>query len=130
MTTSHPDPGRLTVDYHDGRSEQAQAVSIWVSGDMLELAGHGILRQIPIHQVQWPETAQPEMRVTMLPGGGTLRCADHLAWDAWQQRQHLDTSLPSTRPRQSSWRWSLTAALLLLAICAASYVLALPPTRG
>ena len=128
MSTPHTDLNRLTVDYHDGRSDQAQAVSIWVANGMLELAGHGILRQIPIHQVQWPVPAQPGVCITMLPGGGTLRCDDQAGWDAWFQQQSLDRAL-AVQPRQS-WRWSLAATLLLLAICAVSYVFALPLTNG
>lgn len=128
MNTPHTDPTRLTVDYHDGRSDQAQAVSIWVSQGMLELAGHGILRQIPIHQVQWPDPSEPGVCIVKLPGGGTLRTVDHLAWAAWQQQQNLiPTKALKTR---QSWRWSLTATLLLLAICAASYVFALPTNSG
>jgi hypothetical protein len=130
MKTLHTDPTRLTVDYHDGRSDQAQAVSIWVSQGMLELAGHGILRQVPIHHVQWPDhTEEPGVCITQLPGGGTLRAADRLAWDAWQAQQNLAPATAFIQNRQG-WRWSLVATLMLLAICAASYVFALPTNSG
>ncbi|RZL03238.1 MAG: hypothetical protein EOP36_05650 [Rubrivivax sp.] len=128
MNTSHTEPPRLAVNYHDGRSEQAQPVLIWVSQGMLELAGHGVLRQIPIHQVQWPGLHDGEVRTAVLPGGGSLRGHDPAAWDAWQKQQLL-TAPPSLATRQG-WRWSLMATLLLLALCAASYVFALPPNKG
>jgi hypothetical protein len=129
MSAPHPDTTRLAVDYHDGRSEQAQPVTIWVSQGMLELAGHGVLRQVPIHQVQWPDPSrQEDVRLVLLPGGGSLRGHDPTAWDAWQAQQPLARTT-FLAPRQS-WRWSLVATLLLLALCAASYVFALPPSRG
>lgn len=126
---AHTEPPRLTVDYHDGRSEQAQPVLIWVTQGMLELVGHGVLRQIPIHQVDWPDPQkQQDVRLIVLPGGGSLRGHDTAAWDAWQAQQALATD-KSPALRQS-WRWSLVATLLLLALCAASYVFALPPNSG
>ena len=129
MNAPHTDTPRLTVNYHDGRSEQAQPVTIWVSQGMLELAGPGVLRQIPIHQVQWPDPGRQEnVRVMVLPGGGSLRGHDPAAWDAWRA-QGLPASPTLMAPRQS-WRWSLVATLLLLALCAASYVFALPASKG
>ncbi|MGH6647976.1 DUF7092 domain-containing protein [Aquabacterium sp.] len=130
MSPLHTEPPRLAVDYHDGRNEQAQSVVIWVSQGMLELAGHGVLRQIPIHQVHWPDSArQEDVRIILLPGGGSLRGHDPAAWDAWQQQQDLAPARSLLASRQS-WRWSLVAVMLLLALCAASYVFALPPSRG
>lgn len=128
MSTPQSDTPRLTVDYHDGRTDQAQTVGIWVSQGMLQLAGHGVLRQIPIHQVQWPEPAEPGVLIIKLPGGGTLRTADRVAWDEWLQAQNLTPT--KVVKNQQSWRWSLAATLLLLAICAASYVFALPANSG
>jgi hypothetical protein len=130
MNSPHTEPHRLPVDYHDGRTEQAQAVVIWVAQGMLELAGHGVLRQIPIHHVQWPDPArQEDVRIVLLPGGGSLRGHDPTAWDAWQGQQALSSA--TTTALRRSWRWSLVATLLLLALCAASYVFALPPpNRG
>lgn len=128
MSGPHTDPIRLTADYHDGRSEHAQPVVVWIERGMLELAGHGVLRQVPIHQLQWPEPATEGARILVLPGGGTLRSQDPANWDAWQ-RQQSTTSTCSPVLRQS-WRWSLAATLLLLTLCAASYVFALPTAHS
>lgn len=126
---THTEPPRLTVDYHDGRTEQAQPVVIWITQGMLELVGQGFLRQIPIHQVNWPDPQkQQDVRLIVLPGGGSLRGHDPVAWDAWQAQQTLAPS-KSLALRQS-WRWSLVATMLLLALCAASYVFALPASSG
>jgi hypothetical protein len=124
MNALRPDLARLMVEYFDGRSAQAHQVAIWMDQGMLQLAGHGLLRQIPLQQVQWPERTRHGARLAHLADGGSLHTHDSAAWDAWAQHQGLTESL--VVKAQQSWRWSLMATLLLLAICVASYLWGLP----
>ena len=118
------DSTRLLMDYFDGRSAQAHSVLIWIDRGMLQLAGPGLLKQIPLRQVQWPERTRHGARLAHLGDGGSLHTHDSTAWDAWAHQHGLSDSLVTQA--QQSWRWSLMATLLLLAICAASYLWGMP----
>jgi len=118
------DSTRLCMDYFDGRSAQAHPVLVWIDQGMLQLAGQGLLKQIPLRQVRWPERTRHGARLAHLGDGGSLHTRDSAAWDAWAHRHGLSDSLVTQA--QQSWRWSLMATLLLLAICAASYLWGLP----
>jgi hypothetical protein len=115
------------VDYVDRRGAPAQRVFIWMEQGMLQLAGHGVLRQIPIHHVNWPSHAASGPRTARLADGGLLHTHDGAAWDAWVSRQGM--GLPSAIKSPPSRRWSLIATLLLLAVCATSYWWGLPIRR-
>lgn len=117
-------PTRLQMDYFDGRSAQAHPVLIWIEQGMLQLAGHGLWRQVPLHQVQWPERTRHGARMAHLSNGGSLHTHDSAAWDDWARHHGLNDSLVTQA--QQSWRWSLMATLVLLAICAASYLWGMP----
>jgi hypothetical protein len=122
-----PDAARLKMDYFDGRSAQAHTVLIWIEHDMLQMVGHGLLKQAPLRQVQWPERTRHGARMVHLADGGSLHTHDSAAWDAWAQQHGLNDSLVTQA--QQSWRWSLMATLLLLAICVASYCWGMPMTN-
>ena len=123
MSTTHATT-RLTVDYFDGHTAQAKPVQLWFDNDMLQIEGHGVLRQVPIQQVQWPERTRHGARIAHLEDGGSLHTQSGTTWDAWVQAHGVDESL--VVKAQQSWRWTVAATALLLAVCTASYWWGLP----
>jgi hypothetical protein len=78
---------RLNVDYVDVRHATVLPVRIWLEGDLLQVDGRGLLRQVPMSQIDWQQARHPEpRRAARLPDGSAL-CANNLQeWDAWCQR--------------------------------------------
>ena len=105
---------QLQAQYFDGHSAQARAVRLQVQGGLLQIEGdEGLLLQVPVAQVAWPERQRHGARQAQLPGHGLLTHADAAAWDAWAAASGLGDSLV-VRAMQS-WRGTLLAALLLVA---------------
>ncbi len=95
-----PSPGgptagpRLSVDLLDVRRATVQPVRIWLEGPMLQVAGRGLLRQVPMAHIDWHPSMPPQSpRMARLPDGSALCATNPQEWDAWCQR-----SLPSVRP--------------------------------
>lgn len=115
---------RIAADYFDGHSARAQPVHMWVEAGMLQLAGHNLIRQVPLDQVRWSEASRQGTRRADLPEAGCVQAHDAGAWDDWMAAQGLQPTLVVRL--QSRWHWTLLAALLLLAIGALSYWRGLP----
>lgn len=120
-TTSEPG---LHATYFDGISARARPVTLQLDGAVLQIAGEGIHRTLPIADVQWPERTRHGMRVAHLKGGGSVQCADASAWDNWCRNHGLRDSLVVTA--QQSWRWVLGSVVALLVIAVAVQQWGLP----
>ena len=90
---------QIELDYFDGRSARAHRVAAHVSGATLYLRGSGIVRSVPVAEVQWPQRTQRGARVVHLADGASLHTADAAAFDAWARA----SALPCTRATCSSW---------------------------
>jgi predicted Zn-dependent protease len=114
----------IACDYFDGLSARPRPVRLRLEAGWLVIAGeHGDTR-VKLADVQWPERRRHGPRVTHLRGGGSLHCADATGWDAWLRAQGRRESW--VVKAQQSWRATLVAALMLVAVCAALYVWGLP----
>ena len=80
--------------------------------------------QVPVADVQWPERTRHGPRVAHLRDAGSLQALDARAWDQWAQAAGLRESL--VVKAQQSWRSTLTAVLVLLAMGMAAYVWGVP----
>ncbi|MES2091743.1 MAG: M48 family metallopeptidase [Pseudomonadota bacterium] len=121
---TQPTTARLTVDYFDGRRAQAKPVQLWFEHGMLQIEGRGMLRQVPIQQVQWPERTRHGARIAHLQDGSSLHTQDGATWDRWVHAHGVSESL--VVKAQQSWRWTAAATALLLTVCIASYLWGLP----
>lgn len=120
---------QIELDYFDGRSARAHRVTAHVSGATLYLRGSGVVRSVPVAEVQWPQRTQRGARVAHLADGASLHAADAAAFDAWARASELPESVV-TRAEQS-WRWVGGAVAVLAALCVAMYLWGLPlVTRG
>ncbi|MDE2595182.1 MAG: hypothetical protein KGL57_13185, partial [Burkholderiales bacterium] len=63
MSTACCHSSRLDVAYFDGTWRQPHAVQMWIEHGMLQLAGKGVIRQIPLGLVQWssPSASQTNL---------------------------------------------------------------------
>jgi len=119
----------LTAEYFDGRSAQAHPVTLRLSGDALLVRGESFEHRVARAGVRWPERQRHGVRRIELADGGTLRCHDAAAFDAFAQAAGATDGL--TVRAQQSWHATLAAVLLLALLCAAGYRWGLPvATRG
>ncbi|HEU5295887.1 MAG TPA: M48 family metallopeptidase [Burkholderiaceae bacterium] len=119
----------LAAEYFDGRSAQAHPVTLTLHGLTLLIHGQGFERQASLGDVRWPERQRHGVRRIELPDGGTLRCLDAAAFDAFARAAGAADSL--TVRVQQSWRWTLAAVAVLVLLTAAGYRWGLPAaTRG
>ena len=116
---------RLAAAYFDGRSARAQPVLLWVQEGTLHVQGEGVALQLPVRQVRWPERQRHGERQAHLPDDGLLSSADAAAWDAWVADSRIQADSLTVRWMQS-WRATLGALLLTIAVLAAGYVWGLP----
>lgn len=114
----------LETQWFDGRSPQAQAVSVWLDGDELVLRTAQGERRYPRRAVRWPERQTHGQRQTELPDGGLLQHSQAAEWDTWW------AASGGTQSRvvgwQQSWRataWALVGSVVFVA---ASWVWGVP----
>jgi len=114
----------LAAEYFDGRSARAHAVSLTLDGDALHIAGEGVEQHVTLARLRWPERQRHGVRRIELRDGGTLRCHDAAAFDAFARAAGASDSL--TVRAQQSWHWTLAAVLGLMVLSAAGYRWGLP----
>lgn len=115
----------LDAQYFDGRSARGQAVRLSVVERRLQVSAEaGLLLEVPLSSLDWPERQRHGQRQLLLPSGGVLSVADAATFDAWAlaigHREGLAVRW------QQSWRLTLVAALLTLAALAAGWYWGLP----
>ena len=121
-------PEPLGAEYFDGRSARAHAVALRRDGDALAIEGDGVDLRVPLAQLRWPERTRHGVRVTELPGGASLQCADAAAWDAFARGcGHGDGAVVRA---QQSWRAVLASLLALVVLLAGLYVWGIPAAAG
>ncbi len=116
------------ADYFDGHTARAQRARVSVDGGELRIEFAGGERRVPLADVQWPERQRHGPRIAHIApraGGGSLHGDDALSWDAFVR------GLPRGRESwvvrvQQSWRGTLVAAALLLAVGVAGYLWGVP----
>jgi Zn-dependent protease with chaperone function len=123
--TSADTAPRLAAAYFDGRSARAQAVQLRVKEGTLHVDGEGVALQLPVRRVQWPERQRHGERQAHLPDDGLLSSHDTAAWDAWVAASGITGDSLTVRWMQS-WRATLGALVLTIAVLAAGYVWGLP----
>jgi len=116
---------RLAALYFDGHTARAQPVLLWVDADTLHVEGAGTALQVPVRRVQWPERQRHGERQAHLPDAGLLSTPDAAAWDAWVAASRIQRDSLTVRWMQS-WRATLGALVLTIAVLAAGYVWGLP----
>jgi Zn-dependent protease with chaperone function len=121
---THHNAMRLSVDYFDGHTARAHRVSMWLEGDMLQLQGPSVIRQVPLPKVQWPERTRHGHRLAHFSDGGSVQAVDTAAWDAWSRLHKLGE--PLVVRAQQSWRWTALATLVLLMVAVMGYWWGLP----
>ncbi len=124
MTTEPGAAAFVDADHFDGQSARARPVRLAVARGRLVLHGAEDTRDYALREVEWPERQQRAARVVHLPDGGSLQAHDAEAFDAFVRRAGV--AEPWIVRAQQSWRATLTAALLLLAIAGAGYRWGLP----
>jgi len=108
----------LRVDLVDTRQSTVQRVRIWAEGHMLQIAGHTLLRQVPLAAVDWGAALGPAgQRMARLPDGSALCAIQTQAWDDWCDRTVRSPRAASAPPLPWPSLWPLgTVALALLAL--------------
>jgi len=117
-------PGTVEADYFDGSSARAHRVRLSIAADQLLLQGHGVARQVPLAEVQWPERTRHGKRVAHLRDGGSLQAEHAASWDAWLAAAGVRES--RVVRLQQSWRATVVAVLGLLLLATAGYLWGLP----
>jgi Zn-dependent protease with chaperone function len=109
-----PPSAVLEAVYFDGESARAHAVTLSLSGAMLQIRGDAIALDLEADAVHWSERTRHGPRVAHLTGGAALHCRDAAACDAWLRATGRGDSW--VVQVQQSWRWVLAslAALVLL----------------
>lgn len=120
---------RLPVHYGDGVHARVHRVQMWVEHGMLQLAGDGLIRQVPLSRVRWSGPQGSGLRFAHFTDGGGIQALDPAAWDQWLGQQGLSAhpTLADSGPHglksqngpnnaaHPGWRWvTLAAALLML----------------
>ena len=119
-----PSP-RLCLQYFDGRHARVQRAEIWREGQELLLQPElGALQRHALRRVQWPERQRHGQRQVLLPDGGVLSCTEAADWDRWARAAGLRESMAVHWAQ--SWRLTLTAGLLLVALLALLWWQGLP----
>ena len=114
----------LAAEYFDGRSAQAHAVRLHVQRDELLIDGDGLALRMPLKRVRWPERQRHGARRIVLDDGTIVRCADAAAFDRFARAAGAGDSI--TVRAQQSWRWTVTAVVVLIVLVAAGYRWGLP----
>jgi Zn-dependent protease with chaperone function len=109
----------LDAEFLDGRSARALPVRVSLHAGELLIRGDGVERREPLARVRWPERQRHGARRIVFDDGATLRCTDAAAFDAFARAAGARESF--TVRAQQSWRLTLTAVLLLLALVAVGY---------
>jgi Zn-dependent protease with chaperone function len=125
--------GALPVMYYDGRSAQARAAQLRISGDEAQLhdaTDGSLLRRFDWRQAEWPERQRHGQRLVVLPAeqdvlSGQLRARDAAAYDAWAL-MHLPRAESLIVRLQQSWRGVVVACVALMALCIGLYLYGLP----
>lgn len=117
---------RLPVHYGDGVHARVHRVQMWVEHGMLQLAGDGLIRQVPLSRVRWSGPQGSGLRFAHFTDGGGIQALDPAAWDQWLGQQGLSARpalAPSglngqRNPSSLSWRCATlaTALLMLMAV--------------
>jgi Zn-dependent protease with chaperone function len=114
----------VNAEYFDGRSAQAHPVRLQVQDRELLIDGDAIALRVPLRDVQWPERQRHGTRRIELPDGGTVRCQDAVAFDAFARAAGAGDSI--TVRVQQSWKLTLAAVLVLIGVAVAGYRWGLP----
>jgi Zn-dependent protease with chaperone function len=127
----------LQADYFDGREARARPATLTLADGALVIAHADGERRIALADLRWPERQRHGPRIAHIAGstgGGSLQCDDAAAWDGFV------ATLPAhglhgvlapagggwvTRAQQS-WRATLAAVALLIAVVAAGYLWGVP----
>ncbi len=123
-TTAADTPHTLPAVYFDGTSARAWPVQLQLRGKHLHVRGDGFEHTVDTRQIQWPERTQHGKRVAHFADGGSVQCANPLAWDAWRRNSGQRES--SVVQLQQSWRGVTASVLALVALLAALQVWGLP----
>jgi Zn-dependent protease with chaperone function len=119
----NPSP-TLQATYFDGKSAQAHGVALCMDQGVLHIVNANLQLAVPVNQVEWPERTRHGKRMALLAGGGSLQCADGVAWDAWCKASGLRES--GVVVVQQSWRWVAAALFSLVLVLGALYQWGLP----
>jgi Zn-dependent protease with chaperone function len=114
----------LPADHFDGVSARARRVQLSIQAGELHVDGDGVAQRVPLAEVQWPERTRHGARVAHFRHGGAVQALDAAAWDAWVREAGVYESL--VVKAQQSWRRSLAAVLLVVALAAAGYQWGVP----
>ena len=121
---TQPGPVAIEATYFDGLSARARRVCLTVAAGQLHIRGDEIDACVPLADVEWPERTRHGTRVTRLRDGASLQALDSAAWDAWQRTTGSAES--AVVKAQQSWRGSVLALLVLLALVGAGYQWGVP----
>lgn len=124
MSPDKNTPQGLCVDYFDGRRAKPLTSTLRREGDQAVLTTpEGELR-LPWQDIEWPERTRHGGRTAHLVSGGSLHSADGPAWDAWLRAHQVSESWVVRA--QQSWRATLLAVVMLVAMGAVMYRWGLP----
>ncbi len=114
----------LPATYFDGHSPQPQPVLLRLQDGVLWIESEQGTRQVPTHEITWPERQRHGLRVAQLNSGGSVQCDDATAWDAWAKAAGRVES--QVVQAQQSWRGTLLACVLLIALAFAGTLWGVP----
>jgi Zn-dependent protease with chaperone function len=117
-------PATVQADYFDGASARAHRVQLSIAADHLLVNGDGVVLQVPLSDVQWPERTRHGKRVAHLRDGGSLQAEHAASWDAWLAAAGVRES--RVVQLQQSWRATTIAVVALLLLAGAGYLWGLP----
>lgn len=114
----------LQTSWFDGRSPQAQPVTVWLDGDHLVLRRGAQETRYASSAVRWPERSSHGQRQAELPDGSLLQHADGAQWDDWWA--HSGGQVSRVVNWQQSWRATLWAVLGCVVFLAGAWVWGVP----
>lgn len=122
-------PEDLAAEWFDGRSGRARPVRLRLDGEWLLIEPGDPDDGSPPQRhrraaLNWPERQRHGPRHLPLPDGGGLVVHDGAAWDRWLQQQGVRDGWVVRL--QQSWRGTTAAAVLLVAVAAATWLWGLP----
>lgn len=127
MTATPSDtPEGIAAELFDGRSARARPVRLRLDGDwlLIEPDDGGPPQRHRRATLDWPERQRHGPRHLPLPDGGGVVAHDGAAWDRWVQHHRVAESWVVRL--QQSWRGTAVAAVLLVALAAATWLWGLP----
>ena len=132
---THTDMDDLQVEYFDGRSAQGHPAWLRVQGKVLlilagggdadEPSGRRELRRVDWRGLSWPDAGLSTQRMLHLPDGGMVSSNQRARWDAWV-RQHQPHTLSWVHRAQTSLRWALLSAAIVVPLGVAALVWGIP----